>query len=47
LHKKGNKQDVANYRPISNLCSISKVFEKLIQKCLEEIGEENNIDNNW
>ena len=44
LHKKGNKQDVANYRPISNLCSISKVFEKLIQKRLEEIGEENNID---
>jgi hypothetical protein len=44
LHKKGNKQDVANYRPISNLCSVSKVFEKLIQKRLEKIGEENNID---
>jgi hypothetical protein len=37
LHKKGNKQDVANYRPISNLCSVSKVFEKLIQKRLEKL----------
>jgi hypothetical protein len=44
LHKKGSKQDVANYRPISNLCSVSKVFEKLIQKRLEQIGEENNVD---
>jgi hypothetical protein len=44
LHKKGNKQDVANYRPISNLCLVSKVFEKLIQKRLEKIGEENNVD---
>jgi len=32
LHKKGNKQDVANYRPISNLCLVSKVFQKMIQK---------------
>jgi hypothetical protein len=44
LHKKGNKHDVANYRPISNLCSVSKVFEKLIQKRLEKIGEDNNVD---
>jgi hypothetical protein len=44
LHKKGNKHDVANYRPISNLCSVSKVFEKLIQKRLEQIGEDNNVD---
>jgi hypothetical protein len=42
LHKKGNKQNNANYRPISNLCLALKVFEKLIQKGLEKIGEENN-----
>ena len=29
-HKKGNNQDVSNYRPISLLTSFSKVFEKLI-----------------
>jgi hypothetical protein len=32
LPKKRSKQDVANYRPISNLCSVSRLFEKLIQK---------------
>ena len=37
LHKKGDKQQMANYRPISNLCSVSKVFEKLIQKRLETL----------
>jgi hypothetical protein len=44
LPKKRSKQDVANYRPISNLCSVSRVFEKLIQKWLEQIGEENKVD---
>ena len=44
LHKKGPKHDISNYRPISNLCSISKVFEKLILKRFEQIGVENNID---
>jgi hypothetical protein len=44
LHKKGNKRDLANYRPISNLWSTSKVFEKLILKRLESISEENNVD---
>ena len=29
VHKKGNKNDVTNYRPIANLCSASKIFEKL------------------
>ena len=42
--QKGDKTDMANYRPISNLCSASKVFEKLILKRLEQIGEENDID---
>ena len=35
---------MANYRPISNLCSVSKVFEKLIQKRLEKIGVDNDLD---
>jgi hypothetical protein len=44
LHKKGKKEDIENYRPISNLCSITKVFEKLILLRLEEIEKENGID---
>jgi hypothetical protein len=30
LHKKGNKDDFSNYRPIANLCSVGKIFEKLL-----------------
>ena len=32
IYKKGNKKDIENYRPIANLCSTSKIFEKLILK---------------
>ena len=36
LHKKGPKAKIENYCPISNLCTMSKVFEKLIlQRILE------------
>ena len=44
LHKKGDKHEMINYRPISNLCAASKVFEKLILKHLMQIEEENNIN---
>jgi hypothetical protein len=44
LHKKGKKDDIENCRPITNLCSITKVFEKIILLCLEEIEKENDID---
>ena len=44
LHKSGNKSLVENYRPISNLCSLSKIFEKLIQSKLNGIAKLNNID---
>ena len=27
--KKGNKVEIENYRPIANLCSTSKIFERL------------------
>ena len=42
--KKGNKHDNENYRPISNLCSTSKVFEKLILKRIMEIQKDNEVD---
>ena len=44
LHKKGKKEELENYRPIANLCSITKVYEKLILLRLEEIEKENGID---
>jgi hypothetical protein len=44
IHKMGPKKDIENYRPIAILCSISKVFEKLILKRIMEIQELNNVD---
>jgi hypothetical protein len=32
LHKRGDKNNVTNYRPISLLISFSKIFEKLFMK---------------
>ena len=34
LYKKGKKDDPSNYRPISILCSINKIFEKLLYQRL-------------
>ena len=34
VHKKGNKQLVSNYRPVSLLPICSKIFEKLIFDCI-------------
>jgi hypothetical protein len=44
LHKKGKKEEIANYRPISNLCSLSKVYERLILARVEEISEIEGVD---
>ena len=43
LFKKGDKSLFTNYRPISLLPAISKVFEKVIFKLLYEYFTENNI----
>ena len=39
LYKKGKKNQVENYRPISNLCAGSKVLERLILARLLDIDE--------
>jgi exonuclease III len=43
IFKKGNKQDVSNYRPISLLTTFSKVFEKIIYNRLYNHFEINGI----
>jgi len=43
LLKKGNKESVANYRPISLLTSFSKVLERLIYDRLLNHIQTNNI----
>ena len=37
VHKKGNNSMIENYRPVANLCSVSKIFEKLILKRINEL----------
>ena len=44
IHKKGPKQNIENYRPISNLCSTSKIFEKIILKRIQKLELLNNVD---
>jgi hypothetical protein len=44
VHKEGPKHNVKNYRPIANLCSSSKVFEKLILKRIQAIELQNGVD---
>ena len=44
LFKKGDKTNITNYRPIANLCALSKVFEKLVLKRIMEIEDTNKTD---
>ena len=41
---KGSANNIENYRPVSNLCSASKIFEKLILKRIMTIQEECSVD---
>lgn len=43
LHKGGDALDLNNYRPISIICSIAKVFEKCIYNQLSHYLSANNI----
>ena len=41
--KKGSRKDKVNYRPISLLCSMSKVLEKLVHKRVSKYLEKMNF----
>jgi hypothetical protein len=43
LHKKGDKSNISNYRPISLLPTFSKVFEKAVYNRLNQHLHTNNI----
>ena len=43
LFKKNNRSEVGNYRPISILCIISKILEKVVYKQLESYLVKNNL----
>ena len=44
IHKKGKKGLIENYRPISNLCSLTKVFEKLMLNRILEVEQAGGVD---
>ena len=44
IHKKGPKNKIENYRPIANLCSTSKLFERLILKQIQKIEILSSVD---
>ena len=44
IFKKGNHTQIENYRPISNLCSCSKIFEKLILLRIRKLEVMKNLD---
>ena len=44
IFKKGNKHEIENYRPIANLCSTSKIFEKLILRQIQYLESTNKLD---
>ena len=43
LFKKGNKLDTGNYRPVSILCSTSKIIERLIYEQISKYLYEHNL----
>ena len=43
IYKKLDRNKCANYRPISLLSNLSKIFEKIMYKRLEQYLESNNL----
>ena len=44
IFKNGNKNEIENYRPIANLFSASKIFEKLILNQIHYLESTNKLD---
>ena len=42
--KKGNKNEIENYKPIANLCNSSKIFERLILKQIQYLISKSKFD---
>jgi hypothetical protein len=47
LHKKGNRSEMSNYRPISILPALSKIFEKAILKRMSLFESQHNLFHNF
>ena len=43
IYKKGSKNQIENYRPVANLCSTSKIFERLILNRINKLEVLNAI----
>ena len=43
IYKKGNREDPCNYRPISITPALSKTFEKVLRKQMNEYLEKNQL----
>ena len=43
IYKKGDREDPCNYRPISITPALSKIFEKVLRKQMNEYLEENQL----
>jgi len=43
IHKSGNKNDIQNYRPISQITCFAKILELYLKKCLMSFIASNNI----
>jgi hypothetical protein len=50
IYKKGSKQQIQNYIPVANLCSTSKIFERMIPNRIRKLeslnGNELAVKNN-
>lgn len=44
LLKKGDTEKVENYRPIANLCSIAKLYERCLLLRMEKVASDNKVD---
>ena len=45
VHKKGPRNDILNYRPVSNLCSGSKVWKNILTNRMTVLN--NQIEYDW